>query len=119
MLLTNPKVPSPTIVEVTFEVVANRVVSTVLRKPRVPNPMSVELRTGCIELILLKNPIEPRPSTVEFRLDVRIYPPALRLDTNPREPRPCIVEFNLTDNAELEIYEAVPKPATVERRKVD
>ena len=56
---------------------------------------------------------------MEFRLDVRIYPPALRLDINPREPRPCIVEFNLTDNAELEIYEAVPNPATVERRKVD
>jgi hypothetical protein len=43
---------------------------TVDKNPRVPRPINVEFKVGCIELIDDKKPAVPRPVTVEFRFEV-------------------------------------------------
>ena len=105
------------------------------KNPRVPRPINVELRVGCIELIDDKKPKVPRPAIVEFRFVV-VIPPPVEDDKNPKVPRPFKVEFRFVvavavapvvielspDTVEFRVgctverYPEVPRPATVEFR---
>ena len=83
------------------------------KNPRVPRPINVELRVGCIELIDDKKPKVPRPAIVEFRF-VAVIPPPVEDDQTPKVPRPFKVEFRFVVAVAVAAVVIELSPATVE-----